>query len=222
MLLRIGNPLLSLVLSGAILVFHAAVDTARAGGAAARGDTTMARREAPVFSSPVAESRVVARVRTGTHLRVLERKSRWVKVRIDGRAGWITWASVALAPPARVPERPAHRRAVAGGPRLHPRSPTDAPRERSAFAIDEEPAVEDLDEAAAERVRRARNRAALERRRSERCSGAGRARLVSAASAGDDLAAVLVDEYQVEGQAAVGSADPGGRRRRVRCPPARR
>ena len=67
----------------------AILDTA-SGRQTARAETVEASRSADVFATPGEQSRVVTRVRAGKEMTVLGSKNRWLKVRVNGRTGWIT------------------------------------------------------------------------------------------------------------------------------------
>jgi SH3-like domain-containing protein len=98
---HIARALLALVSSGGFLVLL--------GSGSLRAETVQTRRPSPVYASPGEQSRVVTRVRAGRAVKVLERKKRWLRVRANGRTGWITRTSV--APLARVEaSRPKKRR----------------------------------------------------------------------------------------------------------------
>ena len=68
----------------------AAVLDTTAGRGTVRAETVEAARSADVFATPGEQSRVVTRVRAGKEMTVLGSKNRWLKVRVNGRTGWIT------------------------------------------------------------------------------------------------------------------------------------
>lgn len=86
---RTKRTLLMLVAAGGVLVALALADTT-VGGRMARAETVEAKRSAEVFASPGEQSRVVTHVRAGKKMVVLSHKNRWLKVRVNGRTGWIT------------------------------------------------------------------------------------------------------------------------------------
>src|SRR5687768_14202792 len=97
---RIERALLTLTACGGLLALLVAGESAGP-GRPALADTVKARRASHVYSSPADQSRVVARVRPGERIQVLQRKNRWFKVRVKGRTGWIARKSVARLADAR-------------------------------------------------------------------------------------------------------------------------
>lgn len=73
-----------------------------------------ATRSASVMVSPGEQSGTVTRVRAGDQMSVIEKKGRWLKVRVNGRTGWITRSSVSSGQ-ARTPVRKTRRRAFVEG-----------------------------------------------------------------------------------------------------------
>ncbi len=126
---RIERALLTLTACGGLLALLVAGESAGP-GRPALADTVKARRASHVYSSPADQSRVVARVRPGDKIQVLQRKNRWFKVRVKGRTGWIARKSVAKLAAARSRGR---RRPVARGrERIAVRSTSDVARELHA------------------------------------------------------------------------------------------
>jgi SH3-like domain-containing protein len=167
---RIERALLSLLLPGALLVSLSGT---------ARADSVEAGRQAPVYASPDEESRVIARVRPGAALQILQRRDRWIKVRAGGRVGWVARASLAAVELEASLDRPARRRAAPERRSSRRRAASKAPRERTQWAAAAEPAdvsppVDDPIEAAEWRARRARRRAELDRRRRDHGDSRGR------------------------------------------------
>lgn len=80
----------------------------------AQADDVQATRSAAIMASPGEQARAVTRVRAGTKMTVLERKGRWLKVRVNGRTGWITQSNVSSGQ-ARTPVRKQRRRAFVEG-----------------------------------------------------------------------------------------------------------
>jgi uncharacterized protein YgiM (DUF1202 family) len=128
---RIERALLTLTACGGLLALLVAGETAGP-GRQALADTVKARRASHVYSSPGDQSRVVARVRPGDKIQVLQRKNRWFRVRVKGRTGWITRKSVAkhAASRGRGRRRPVARRG--GRDRIAVRSTSDVARELQA------------------------------------------------------------------------------------------
>ncbi len=128
---RIERALLTLTACGGLLALLAAGETAGS-GRPALADTVKARRASHVYSSPADQSRVVARVRAGDKIQVLQRKNRWFKVRVKGRTGWITRKSVARLRQAEARGRGRRRPAPRGRDRIAVRSTSDVARELQA------------------------------------------------------------------------------------------
>jgi uncharacterized protein YgiM (DUF1202 family) len=61
----------------------------------ALAETVETTQTARVMARPGEKARVLTRVDAGTSLRVLETQGRWIKVRANGRTGWIMRSSVA-------------------------------------------------------------------------------------------------------------------------------
>jgi uncharacterized protein YgiM (DUF1202 family) len=60
----------------------------------AAADSVRSTRSVRLMSRPGEKSRVVKRVPSGRTMKVLQRKGRWVKVRVGSQAGWVTRTSV--------------------------------------------------------------------------------------------------------------------------------
>jgi len=139
----------------------------------ARAETAETRRPSPVYSSPGEQARVVTRVRAGSALKVLERKNRWLKVRVNGRTGWIARTSVAPLARGDAPGRSARRRASAQGRGRRPGTPGTAARDRAGDHASDDgaaarPEQAGPEEAGDQNVLRARRRQAVLRRLVER------------------------------------------------------
>ena len=80
----------------------------------ASAEDVRATRSASVMASPGEQAGTVTRVRAGDQMSVLEKKGRWLKVRVNGRTGWITQSNVS-AGQARTPVRKTRRRAFVEG-----------------------------------------------------------------------------------------------------------
>lgn len=111
---------------------------------AARAETAEARQGADVFATPGEQSRVVARVRAGDEMTVLSRSGRWLKVRVNGRTGWVPRSVVATEEKA--PERRRRSSFVEGRPNRDS-GKASAPRDRigADATADEEGFVDDED-----------------------------------------------------------------------------
>ncbi len=115
-----------------IVVGFALFETSDHFGAAKTADAEEVRasKSGSVRASPGEQASLVARVRSGTKMTVLAKSGRWLKVRVNGRTGWITRSSVAM-PQARTPARTTRRRAfVEGRSRDRSRKPRRAPSDR--------------------------------------------------------------------------------------------
>ncbi len=107
---RTTRALLFLALASSATGLLATADTELLGGsAAADSEKVEARQAADVFATPGEQARVVTHVRAGKEMVVLQSKNRWLKVRVNGRTGWITRSNVSAIELAE-PERPAKRR----------------------------------------------------------------------------------------------------------------
>jgi hypothetical protein len=106
-----------------------------AGGAAAERVRTTGPTK--VYKRTGEQSAVVTRVREGTTLQVIATSGRWLKVRVNGRTGWITRASVLSLSP--VLPRNTRRRPFVDGRSMDRDGGGDAPEDRiGADAIDGE------------------------------------------------------------------------------------
>ena len=111
---RTKRALLMVAAAVGVLVALALADTTL-GGRVARAETVEAKRSAEVFASPGEQSRVVTHVRAGKKMVVLAHKNRWLKVRVNGRTGWITRTNtVTPVLTERAPRRVRHRPFVEG------------------------------------------------------------------------------------------------------------
>ncbi len=82
-----------------------------------------------VFARTGEQSDVVTRIKKGTTLQVVATSGRWLKVRINGRTGWITRANVVSLDPATLP-RNTRRRPFVDGRSLDRGESDDAPDDR--------------------------------------------------------------------------------------------
>ncbi len=82
---------------------------------AAHAESVRTTKKTRVMARPGERSRVVTRVHSGTTLAVLSREGRWIKVRANGRTGWITRTSVEPTRQARSSVRKTRRRPFVEG-----------------------------------------------------------------------------------------------------------
>lgn len=100
-----------------------------------------------VYKRTGEQSAVITRVREGTTLEVIATSGRWLKVRANGRTGWITRSSVVSLAPERLP-RNTRRRPFVDGRSLDRGGTDDAPGDRiGADAVDGEDDGRDADRA---------------------------------------------------------------------------
>ena len=123
-------------------------------------ETVQANSRAVVMDGPGEKKRVVVRVRPGKKLKVLAKRNRWLKVRVNGRTGWVTRSSVQSTRQARQPERKTRRRPfVQGRSKRRTRRARRAPRDRiGADAVEVQEDILDDDELDADPVPRTRRR----------------------------------------------------------------
>src|SRR5688572_10940142 len=82
--------ILALGLSLGVPILPGAVSVARA-------EEVETRQASNVYAANRENSRVVARVKAGTPMQVLQRSGRWLKVRVAGRTGWVPRSVLAAA-----------------------------------------------------------------------------------------------------------------------------
>ncbi len=128
----------------------------------ANAETVRTSKTARVMKRPGERSSVVTRVDPGTEMKVLDRTGRWVKVRVDGRTGWVTRTSLAA------PDRQARtvsktrRRAFVDGRSTRRGGIAGAPEDRvGADAIEEEEIIEEDEAPRRARARRADDEVAI-------------------------------------------------------------
>lgn len=167
---RTTRALIVFALASSATGLMAAADTALFDRtAAADTEKVEARQAADVFAAPGEQSRVVTHVRAGKEMVVLQTKNRWLKVRVNGRTGWITRSHVSPIELAE-PERPVkRRRPFVEGRSTRRGSRGNAPSDRvGADATDEDEAddarSDDDDDA---RLKRERERARIKRKRAQ-------------------------------------------------------
>jgi uncharacterized protein YgiM (DUF1202 family) len=59
-------------------------------GGRAHADVVALKQDASLRAEPGEKAKVVAELKEGQKVRVLERKDRWVKVQVKGKTGWVT------------------------------------------------------------------------------------------------------------------------------------
>lgn len=114
------------------MLLAAAFAMAAAESATALAETVKARRTANVYVSRGERSKVVTTVRSGKRLEVLGRKGRWLKVRVNGKTGWIVRSNIEQSAKARDSrDRKTRRRAfVTGRSRKRDLRRKSAPKDR--------------------------------------------------------------------------------------------
>lgn len=124
----------------------------------ANAETVRTTRKTKVMARPGEKGRVLTRVNTGTKLTVLARKGRWLKVRANGRTGWITRTSAAASRSARKDVRRTRRRAFVEGRSTRRGWSGSAPSDRvGADATDDEEILEEeVDEPAPRKAKRSK------------------------------------------------------------------
>lgn len=136
--------------------------------AAADTEKVEARQAADVFAAPGEQSRVVTHVRAGKEMVVLQTKNRWIKVRVNGRTGWITRSNVSSVELAE-PERPVkRRRPFVEGRSTRRGSRGNAPSDR--VGADATDADDDADDAQSDddaTLKRERKRARIKRKKAQ-------------------------------------------------------
>lgn len=100
--------------------------------ATALAETAKARRTANVYVKRGERSKVVTTVRSGKRLTVIGRKGRWLKVRVNGKTGWIVRSNIESSAKARdSKDRKTRRRAfVSGRSRKRDLRRRSAPKDR--------------------------------------------------------------------------------------------
>jgi SH3-like domain-containing protein len=165
---RTTRALLFLALASSATGLLAAADTELLGGtAAADTEKVEARQAADVFATPGEQARVVTHVRAGKEMVVLQTKNRWLKVRVNGRTGWITRSNVSPIELAE-PEKPVkRRRPFVEGRSTRRGSRGNAPSDRvgaDATDGDEEADSSDDDDAT---LKKERKRARIKRKKAQ-------------------------------------------------------
>jgi SH3-like domain-containing protein len=126
-----------------------------------------ARRSADVFAFPGEQSRVIARVRAGKEMDVLQRKNRWIKVRVNGRTGWITQTNVQTVELREAPERTKRARPFVEGRSTSRGSRAKAPKDRVGGDATEEGFLDEEEDTRDTRSERERKKAAAKRKKAQ-------------------------------------------------------
>jgi len=154
--------ILTLLAAGVLLLGTDIVSTVTDTMPAAHAESVRTTKKTRVLARPGEKSRVVTRVRSGTTLAVLSREGRWIKVRANGRTGWITRTSVEPTRQARSSVRKTRRRPFVEGRSRRRGFSGSAPADRVGAdaageeVIDEEVIDEDAPKKKAPRKRTAR------------------------------------------------------------------
>jgi uncharacterized protein YgiM (DUF1202 family) len=155
---KTNDKFITLVAAGVLLLGAWVV-----GSSDAHAETVRATKNVRVMAKPGERSRVVTRVPRGKSLKVIAKRGRWIKVRANGRTGWVTRTTVRNTRQARTPVRKVRRRPFVEGRSKRRRGWSGkAPRDRvGADAVDEEELDDDdfaEEEAPRRRVRRSKRR----------------------------------------------------------------
>lgn len=126
-----------------------------------------AKRSADVFASPGEQSRVIARVRAGKEMDVLQRKNRWIKVRVNGRTGWITQTNVQSVELREAAPRTKRARPFVEGRSTSRGSRAKAPKDRVGGDATDEGFLDEEDDSRDTRSERERKRAAAKRKKAQ-------------------------------------------------------
>ena len=124
-----------------------------------------AKRSADVFATPGEQSRVVTRVRAGKEMEVLQRRSRWIKVRVNGRTGWITQTNVQSVEMREAPQRTKRARPFVEGRSTRRGSRAKAPNDRVGGDAPDEGFLDVDEEERDDRSERERKKAAAKRKK---------------------------------------------------------
>jgi uncharacterized protein YgiM (DUF1202 family) len=110
--MSIGNKTIFTLVAAGVLWLVAEVFAGSSSAiSTARAESVRTTKRVRVMSRPRNRARVVTRVCAGKRLTVLARRGRWVKVRVNGRTGWITRSSASTTRNARTSARTTRRRA---------------------------------------------------------------------------------------------------------------
>lgn len=142
---KTNQTFLVILAAGVLLIGTDIVRTATDQLPESNAETVRTTKKTRVMARPGEKSRVIARIPSGTNVKVLSRQGRWIKVRADGRTGWITRSSANSTRSANTPVRKTRRKAFVEGRSTRRGFSGGAPRDRvGADAIeDDEEMIED-------------------------------------------------------------------------------
>lgn len=165
---RTKRALIILALASTATGGLAAADIVLLGGSAeADTEKVEAKNAADVFATPGEQARVVARVRAGKEMVVLQTKNRWLKVRVNGRTGWITRSNVSPIELAEPAPRAKRRRPFVEGRSTRRGSRGKAPSDRIGVDATDEDIDDQADDSDDDRLKRERKRARLKRKKAQ-------------------------------------------------------
>ena len=168
---RTKRALIVLALASSATGLLAATDTALLGGTAnADTEKVEARNAADVFATPGEQARVVTHVRAGKEMTVLQTKNRWLKVRVNGRTGWITRSNVTALELSEPAPRAKRRRPFVEGRSTRRGSRGKGPGDRigadvTDADVDDQASDDDDDDDA--RLKRERKKARIKRKKAQ-------------------------------------------------------
>ncbi|HUH03583.1 MAG TPA: SH3 domain-containing protein [Kofleriaceae bacterium] len=167
---KTNKTFLVILAAGVLLIGTDIVTTATEQLPEANAETVRTTKKTRVMARPGEKSRVIARIDAGTNVKVLSRQGRWIKVRADGRTGWITRSSANATRSANTPVRKTRRKAFVEGRSTRRGFSGGAPRDRvGADALDDEDEemLEEEPRVAARSAKRPAKRKARDRDRDE-------------------------------------------------------
>lgn len=163
---RTKRALIILALASSAIGLLAAAESALL-GATAHAEQVEARNAADVFAAPGEQSRVVTRVRAGKEMTVLQTKNRWLKVRVNGRTGWITRSNVTTVELAEPAPRAKRRRPFVEGRSTRRGSRGKGPSDRIGGDATDEEIDDEADDDDDARLKRERKRARVKRKKAQ-------------------------------------------------------
>ena len=163
---RTKRALIVLALASSASGLLAAADTVLFEGTA-DAETVEARNAADVFATPGEQARVVTRVRAGKEMTVLQTKNRWLKVRVNGRTGWITRSNVTTVELSEPAPRAKRRRPFVEGRSTRRGSRGKGPSDRIGADVTGDDEVEADDDDDDARLKRERKRARIKRKKAQ-------------------------------------------------------
>jgi SH3-like domain-containing protein len=163
---RTKRALIVLALASSASGLLAAADTVLLEGTA-DAETVEARNAADVFATPGEQARVVTRVRAGKEMTVLQTKNRWLKVRVNGRTGWITRSNVTTVELSEPAPRAKRRRPFVEGRSTRRGSRGKGPSDRIGADVTGDDEVEADDDDDDARHKRERKRARIKRKKAQ-------------------------------------------------------